>query len=335
MRFKYNLIFLVILCTGCAPFCKKKAEFNSALNDPHFQAALQPYTIQVVAPASGVDLDEVNALQSLKSLNIQIPRNLISNAITFHSNSDHERFRLLKKALISHQKNDIIWCLRGGYGSARIIDKLKTLPKPKTNKLFIGYSDITALHLFLSEHWGWKTVHGSVLVEILNSNKDPKNFYKLADIISRNVTELTLEPLKPLNNLAMKSTKVSGRLTGGNLSIVQTSLGTDWQIKAAKKILFLEEVGEKGYQIDRSLNHLKQSGILNQTKAIVFGDCVDCKEDAFLALEWFSAETKIPVFKTEQFGHGKVNYPMVYNIKAEIVPIKDTKDFTLIMYLKD
>lgn len=326
----YYTIFIVLcfqlFLAGCEGVKEEKKEgevtFNSVVYDPNFQALMQPYPIRLIAPASGIDPNKIPALQSLTFLKLSIPENLIVNKIPYHSNSDADRLEMLKQAIYEAPEK-IIWTLRGGYGTARLIDSLRTLPTPKNEKIFIGSSDNTALHLFMSQHWGWKTIHGAGLNGLLNPNQDPENFSKLAQLIAHKKSNITIDHLVPMNNAAnavkKANQKISGKLTGGNISIIQTSIGTDWQIQSEGKILFLEEVNEKGYQVDRLLHHLKQAGVFKGVKAIVFGDFADPKDEwVELALERFAKEMDIPIYKTDEFGHGTKNYPLIYNSESEI-----------------
>lgn len=300
---------------------QEKTVVNPVVSNPNFKEALDSRTIKMIAPASGTDPKKIETLRNLAEYNIQIPEDIMEQAVVFHSNSDEQRFKFLKAALYDKSKKTIVWTLRGGYGAARLIDKLEKLPPPKQEKIFIGFSDVTALHLFLSQRWGWKTIHGSGMSEWVMSHKDPQNLQKIVDIIAKRVDFTSINHLKPLNKSAQKIKKLTGRLTGGNLSIVQTSLGTDWQIKTQGKIVFLEDTSEKGYKIDRTLHHLKQAGVFDKAKAIVFGHFVDPQDEHVdLALERFATDVQIPIFKTDQFGHGKINYPLIYNAKSEIIP---------------
>jgi len=312
-----------------------KKSVNPVLQDQSFQEAFQPYTIQLVAPGSGTEPEKIEQLRTLTQLKINIPENVMAESIIFHANSDEERLKQLINALYDRSRSTLIWSLRGGYGSARLIQALSQLPKPKTEKVFIGFSDLTALHLFLSQQWGWNTIHGSGLAGLLNPTQDPQNFQKIAQIVSKKESVLKLTPLTPLNAPAKNLKKISGRLTGGNLTMIQTSIGTLWQIETTGKILFLEDTGSKGYQIDRTLHHLKQAGLLKHVRGIVFGDFSDSPDAAHVAvaLERFANETQIPIFKTDQFGHGKLNYPLIYNAKSEIVLNKNTQEFELRMLL--
>ncbi len=337
MKVKYGvLLLMILLSTGCAKLQReKKPEFNPIVHDSHFQQAMSIRKIKLVAPGSGTEPEQIQQLHSFQFLNVEIPENLVTKAIAFHANSDEERLKLLKSALNDNSKNTIVWSLRGGYGSARLINDLNKLPKPKYEKVFIGYSDMTALHLFLSQNWQWKTINGAGLLDLLNAKKDPQNFEKIVDILSKKNRFASITNLKLLNPAQFKQVKLTGPLTGGNLTIVQTSLGTNWQIQTAGKILFLEDVGEKGYQVDRALNQLKQAGVLKNVKAIVFGDFADPVDDKVdLALDRFAQEMKMPVFKTDQFGHGKKNYPLIYNAASEIVRDKNNESETFNLNMK-
>jgi len=333
------MTMITTINTGCNTLHKEqKPEFNPIVQDPHFQQAFSTKTIKLIAPASGTEPEKIQRLQTLNQFKMDVPENLTTQAIAFHSNTDEERFKALKNALLdTEDPNAIIWTLRGGYGTARLIQDLKQLPKPKHEKIFIGFSDITALHLFLSQHWQWKTIHGAGILEFLNPNHDPKNLQMIADIITKKGSHLDIKELKllnpnPINNNHTKFKKITGRLTGGNLSIVQTSLGTPWQIKTRGKIVFLEDVSVKGYHIDRSLNHLKQAGVFKHAKAIVLGDFTNLQDDKIdLAIERFAKEMQVPVFKTDTFGHGFKNYPLIYNAASSIAEDPESGSFTLKM----
>lgn len=316
--------------------CTSKPTENATVHDPAFVQALANKRIVVIAPASAVEPEELERLKALKQFNIVIPDNLQDISNVYHAHNDKQRLAFLKEALTSSSKNDIIWALRGGYGSARLIAELKKIPKPKQEKLLIGYSDITALHLFLSQDWGWKTIQGPVLNEFLNPRRDPENLKRLGQLISGQVKTTELTDLIPLNAAAqaVHSKPITGKLTGGNITLVLSSIGTTWQIQTAGKILFLEDHKVEGYKLDRELHHLKEAGLLKNVKAIILGD-LKPRENTGLpdkieyAVNRFANETKIPVFKSEQFGHGPVNYPMVYNAESTIA--KANTHFSLTM----
>ena len=343
--FKKNAYIAVILllCAGCTNMLQTKPAVNPIVNNTDFQKTFNTRPIRLIAPASGSDPQTIEALRTTTHLNMDIPDNLIEKSMIFHANSDENRFLQLKNALNDKSNSTIIWTLRGGYGSARLVDYLSQCPKPETEKIFIGFSDVTALHLFLSQRWGWRTIHGAGLAKILDPTQDLQNFERIATIVSKSKKTLSLNPLTPLNTAALNTKKISGRITGGNLTIIQTSIGTHWQIQTAGKILFLEEVGEKGYRIDRALNHLKQAGLLKRVRAIVLGQFLspDVSKDSSVsetiavAIERFAKDTEIPVFKNEQFGHGNINYPLVYNVKSEIIVNETPSEFSWVMHLEN
>lgn len=305
---------------------------NTPLNEPMFQTAFQNKSIHIVATASGTTPEMMAKLHEFitsTNLTIHMPNQLLSNDIPYHASLDTYRLEQLKTALYDPTENNIIWTLRGGYGSARLLDALQTLPIPDTYKTFIGFSDNTALHLFLSQQWGWKTIHGSGFTQLFDSTQDPENFRRITNIISQKNPESCISNLMPLNNIAQKnlshsqSTTITGHLTGGNLTVLESSIGTHWEAQTAGKILFLEEVNEKGYRIDRSLYHLYQAGLLQTVKAIVLGEFSSPPNDSTIpfALNRFAQEMdtyQIPIYKTNQFGHGNKNYPLIYNAQSEI-----------------
>lgn len=334
------LLGLAVL-VGCHLFKEEKSaqKYNAVLQNSKFIQALEKYKILLIAPGSGTAPEKIFFLKEIHDLNIIVPENVLTEAIAFHANSDEGRFEALKSALNTNNPTTLLWSLRGGYGSARLIEHLKKMPKPKTQKIVIGYSDMTALHLFLSQKWGWKTIHGAMLIDLLNDKKDPLNFQKIADLLTNSDTltqknvQIEINNLQPLNESARKLLSTQGVLTGGNLTMVQTSIGTNWEIITKNKILFFEDEGEKGYRIDRALHQLKQAGLLDGVKAIVFGEFTATDEFAPLALQRFAQETQIPIFKTDEFGHGVKNYPLIYNAKSKIEKSKDGSNYDLIMQL--
>lgn len=292
--------------------------------------SLKNISITVVAPATGADNKTLSDLKNINGLNLQIPSKCYAKGkLPFLASSDEVRFNCLQDALFDESDN-IVWSLRGGYGSARIIPDLLKLSKPNKEKFFIGYSDITALHLFLSQEWGWKTIHGSNIADLLKPEQDQGNFTKLAEILKGKVKQVTIDNLVPLNDIAKSSDLVNGKLTGGNLTMVQTSIGTSWQIKTKGKILFLEDVNVVPFRLERELLHLKQARLLEDVKAIIFGSFGKDLDATMLVLRNFADSLDIPVFKTNRFGHEKINDPIIYNTNSKIIK---SKEFKLVMGL--
>ena len=291
--------------------------------------------IYLVAPASGIALDRLQALKSaLRDAQVIIPDQLITSESLFHASSDENRFQQFMAACTDETTDGIVWALRGGYGSARLLARLQQAVKPPRKKIFIGCSDNTALHLFLSQHWQWAGIHGAGLAQCIEEeSRDAANFSRLLEIINRDVKQQTFDALLPMNHLARTSLVITGPLQGGNLTLIENSIGTGWQAQTAGTILMLEDTGEKGYRVDRSLLHLKQAGLLHGVRAVVLGEFLtpDSTGIAY-ALQRFADEIDIPVYKTSLFGHGKINYPFVYGARAELA-LTETDLALLTMYL--
>jgi muramoyltetrapeptide carboxypeptidase len=217
-----------------------------------------------------------------------------------------------------YEKKKYLWCVRGGYGSARLFKALNDLTPPPEPRVIIGFSDITFLHLFLNQKWGWKTIHGAM--PGTTADQDSHNFRLIKEIMDKKKGTLTYGGLTPLNTSASTQKKICGTITGGCLTLLVNSLGTGWQLSAGDKILMIEDVGVRGYEIDRNLTHLKQSGVLKGVQTIVFGSFLPKDDDKYCpkALETFAREIKIPVFSCNWFGHSFKNYPVPFGCPAKI-----------------
>jgi muramoyltetrapeptide carboxypeptidase len=264
--------------------------------------------IDIIAPSGSFPaeiLPQIAAFLAERGLTARIPTNILGNDLLC-ANSDAIRFALLKEALYA-EDSDLIWCVRGGYGAARLLPDLAKLTPPKRKKLLVGFSDITALHLFLTQKWGWETIHGPTARQVVEDH-----------------FPFVLPPLKlqqvlvPLN-AAAENCQVTAPLTGGNLKLVESSLATFWQIEVEGKILMLEEVNEPAYRVDRCLNHLLQAGVFSEVKAVVFGDfTVSTSTERVVVqavLDAFAQKMKsCPIFHAPFFGHGSQNEAWGYRL---------------------
>ncbi len=278
--------------------------------------------IEVVAPSSaGKDPSHLeNSIKYYSDLGFEIryPKDMLDFSNTFHANTDEFRSKTLIDALNSSSK--IIWSWKGGYGASKLIPSLLRLPQPKTEKFFIGFSDITALHIFLNQHWGWKTIHGASFSNPVRHEFDLQNTVDVLDIISGKKKEIVINDLV---NLANPANEITGEITGGNLSMLEQSLGTAWQVDMTDKIVILEDVDERGYRIDRILDHLLQAGILDKAKAVIFGQFTGSQEKDGtdhipIAIDSFCKKVSYPVFRTNLIGHDRRNVPFVYGAIGSI-----------------
>lgn len=281
-------------------------------------------TVDIIAPAAGCHPEVADKLkQFLESwgLKCHIPQDLFGDDLLC-ANSDDKRLEHLLNAL-SNKRSKAVWCLLGGYGSTRLIPLLSQIkPLPQT-KLFIGFSDITALHIFLQKQWGWKTIHGPSGRQAALKLVADESIQLLKTILFREQQTIQFDNLQPLNNSAKQNTVIQAPIIGGNLCLIEASLGTSWQIDTTNKILLVEETNERGYRIDRMFEHLKQAGVIQQAKAILLGDFTggnetDGKSLVNDTLTQFANHCEIPVLKIENVGHGKVNHPIVFGQPTEL-----------------
>jgi muramoyltetrapeptide carboxypeptidase len=282
--------------------------------------------IEVIAPSSGMPLDEAsNSIENLRDYGfvINTPNDLLYYSHNkFHANSDEYRLAHFKEAITSDSK--AIWTLRGGYGSAKLIPELIKMGKPENEKFFIGFSDITNLNIFLNQFWGWKPIHGPVISQIGKEDYSQDGVKSVIDIITGQTDVINLSDLECYSN--NNPQEIKGEITGGNLTVLTTTLGTPWQIKGEGKILFFEDIQERGYKVDRMLNHMKNAGVFNGIEAVVFGNFdggneADGSNHVEYALRKFAEENSFPVFKSNMFGHGYNNIPLV--IGAETIISKE------------
>jgi len=269
-------------------------------------------TVDIVATSSKCN---PNALGNMKELieswglQCHIPDDLFGDSLLY-ANSDEKRFEHLKNALLN-TTSKAIWCLLGGAGASKLIPMLSQIKPPSHSKIFIGFSDITALHIFLQGQWGWSTIHGPSGFQASQNKVSMDSVNLLKNILFNKDYSFSYDQIVPLNQLAEN-----------NLQI-EASLGTSWQINTKNKILFIEEINERAYRVDRVLAHLSQAGIFDQVKALLFGDFVDKGEpDGTLlvqeTLEQFAKQCSLPVLQISNVGHGLVNNPILLGSSAKL-----------------
>jgi muramoyltetrapeptide carboxypeptidase len=214
----------------------------------------------------------------------------------------------------------VIWAFRGGYGAGRLIPSLHELPLPMYPKILIGYSDITALHIICTQKYGWSTLHGRTLSEFIVRKTNEAEISAMKEALFGRV-KATFNNLKLLNTVNLSDKEIKSEVVGGNLALIQTSLGTPWQFNADNKIVLLEDVDERGYSIDRMLTHLTHAGIFDKALAVMIGDimCNPEKDGTMLcdmAVARFANSLNIPVLSCSQVGHGEYNWPVPFNMPA-------------------
>jgi muramoyltetrapeptide carboxypeptidase len=281
--------------------------------------------IDIVAPSSSCTVEELNhAIKWIEQngYKARVPADLLQ-PLDFLANTDKKRFTILKNALTS-KSSKVVWCLRGGYGSIRLVPdllKLKKVPQ----KFFIGLSDITIIHQFLNQKWNWGTIHGPILSRTMSERKRQADYDELFGLLSGQKNQIDFSGLMPINKAALKTKKnITSKMMGGNLATFCSMLATPLSPKVNNHFLFFEDISERGYKIDRMLNQLDQAGIFKKCKGIFFGDIINSDESNGKNLVWptiekFFKDKNIPVFKGVESDHSEKQRPLFLNTKAELL----------------
>jgi muramoyltetrapeptide carboxypeptidase len=196
------------------------------------------------------------------------------NSSNYFSGSDEERLQDLQEMLDDPQISAIL-CARGGYGLTRIIDKInftKFLEKPKW---IIGFSDITILHSHIYSNFGITTLHAVMANAFNDADEDDKSITSFRKALEGKKINYTV-PVHPFN----RKGEVIGELVGGNLAMIAHGIGSDSDIKTKGRILFLEDVGEYRYNIDRMTYQLKRAGKFSKLGGLIVGGFTDMKDTA-------------------------------------------------------
>jgi len=243
--------------------------------------------VGMITPAGIINKKRLeNAIKNMKSIGLtpyHTDRVLLKKG--YLAGSDKVRIEELHQ-MYADKSIKGIWCIRGGYGTTRIVDQLDFNLIKKNPKPLIGYSDITALLNTIQRKTGSPCYHGPVGVSTMTdySKEHFAPIFGTSKTYTINHAKENIEKAKtnPLFQFyTIKSGTVKGKMVGGNLTLVTSLIGTKHQVNAKNRILFLEDVGEEPYRIDRMLTQLISSGALNKVRGIVFGICAGCnrKED--------------------------------------------------------
>jgi muramoyltetrapeptide carboxypeptidase len=294
---------------------------------------IQGDTIGIVAPASApIDpqaIDRsVKVLQRL-GFKVKLGRHLRKRR-GFLAGSDGERVGDLMTMFRDPEVKAIL-CVRGGYGTARLLPLLDYRMIRANPKIFVGYSDITSLHCGFLKKANLVTFHGPMLHSDF-CKKDMPDF-TLQSFLN------TLTRPHPAGSICkgyqgktvsiLRRGKVSGRLVGGNISLLCTTLGTPYQPSFKEKILFLEDLDEPPYRFDRMLTHLLNAGVLQQVAGVAVGinrNCIDPKAEKTKeyrqtvedVLTERLAGLRVPVVTGLPFGHVPLNATLPVGVQAEL-----------------
>lgn len=291
-------------------------------------------TIAILAPA-GILKGRAETIQKAKELaqswglNVVLGENLFNQNNHF-AGTDDERAEDFQKAL-DNPNIKAIWAARGGYGSVRLLDRLDFTKFMGNPKWIIGYSDITAFHNHI-HNLGFETLHAMMATSL---EEKPEEITKTISSYKKALFGEQLSYSIPSSNYNRLG-EVSGQLIGGNLAIVTSMLGSKSQLDTKDKILFLEEIGEYKYSIDRMLQSLKRANYFSTIKAVIIGDISLIKNNT---TKWGSTVEQlildalpkdIPILFDFPAGHEPDNRAMIFGRKIKMTVNKGNQLSTVI-----
>ncbi|SPE77571.1 putative murein peptide carboxypeptidase [Flavobacterium columnare] len=269
-------------------------------------------TVAIVATArKNIDDNLKPAIELLKSWGLEVK---IGSTIGLDLNqlagTDEQRAKDFQEQL-DNPNIKMIWCVRGGYGTVRMIDLLDFTKFKENPKWIVGFSDVTVLHSHLNT-MGYKSIHGIMPVTVAKATTQAKESLKTT-LFENEYLEYDLEP-HPMNRFG----QAKGELVGGNLSILYSLLGSPSAIDCTDKILFIEDLDEYLYHIDRMMMNLKRNGCLESIKGILVGGMTKMKDneipwgkDALQIVNDVTKKYNIPIVFEFPAGHIRDNRALI------------------------
>ena len=261
-------------------------------------------TIRIIAPARKITIEELNySVEFLRGqgFNVDFGQNLFSQHHQF-SGTDQQRKLDFQQAL-DDDNVKVIWFARGGYGSVRIIDKIDFSSFKKSPKWICGYSDMTVFHAYITDVVKQISVHATMPINVQGAEIELHSLKTMLSILQTGKAEYVI-PSHPLNRTGV----ANGKLCGGNLSVLYSLNGSSSDLQTEGKILFIEDVDEYLYHIDRMLMCFKRAGKLKNLSALIVGGMSDMHDNA------------VPYGKTAQeiiYEHvAEYDYPVCFGFPA-------------------
>lgn len=263
-------------------------------------------TVAIVAPAGILknregEINKAKVLLKSWGLHAVVGKHVFNQGQHF-AGTDDERCEDFQNALDNKTIN-AIWCARGGYGSVRILDKLDWTNFKENPKWIIGYSDITAIHSEV-HNIGFQSLHAMMCTSLQDDSETIRETIStFKDAIFGKTLNYTLAGSKYNQPGA-----VTAPIVGGNLTILHTMLGSETSIDTSGKILFIEEIGEYKYHIDRMLQSLKRAGYFDNCKGVIVGDMTKIKRNT---TPWGASIEQLILDALSEY-----NFPIAFNMKA-------------------
>ena len=280
-------------------------------------------SIAICCPAGYMDKEKVSTCVStleMEGYHVIVGETVGGNSQNYFSGTDDERLEELQRFL--DDKNiDAILFARGGYGISRIIDNICFKKYLKHPKWIIGFSDVTVIHTYLFSNFKIASLHASMAAAFNDGGDKSENILSLLAALKGEKADYHIEA-----NTSNRNGSASGKLVGGNLTLLTNGIGTSSDIKTDKCILFLEDLGEQLYNIDRMLVQLKRSGKLKNLAALVVGGFTDLKDterpfgkNMYEIINDLVAEYDYPVCFDFPVSHAEHNVALKHGLKHKLI----------------
>ncbi len=300
------IVFFSIFLLGKSTVIAQNNSPNTTKNliqPPYLKAG---DTVAIVAPSGVLKnrnavIDTAKALLKSWGLHVIVGKHVFSQNNHF-AGTDEQRCQDLQDAM-DNPKISAIWCARGGYGTVRILDKLDYTKFKKHPKWLIGYSDITGLHNQIHNQ-GFESLHAMMCTSLQDNPEDiTETIETFKDALFGTTPHYTLK-----GSSYNKTGTATGMLVGGNLTLLHTMLGSNTSINTSGKILFIEEIGEYKYHIDRMLQSLIRAGYFDNCKGVIVGDMTKIKKNT---TPWGSSIEQLICDALAGY-----NFPIAFNMPA-------------------
>jgi muramoyltetrapeptide carboxypeptidase len=276
--------------------------------------------VRLIAPASPFDHEAFRAgkrvLEGLGVVPVVGQEEFARDG--FLAGSDQRRAEKLTEAL-GEEDTKAVWCIRGGYGTARVLPLLDLRSLRRHPKLLIGFSDVTALLVQLTRPGGFVTIHGPVITQLPRLPATDLRWLKALLFGTRAPQRVPLGRTRTL-----VPGKAEGTLVAGNLSTLASLAGTPFAPDLRDTVLCLEDVNEQAYRLDRLFWQIVSAGLLKGVRGVVVGELVGCKpggtgrHSARSVLERAIVALGLPALSGAAFGHGRRNLALPVGVRARL-----------------
>jgi len=269
-------------------------------------------TVAIAATARHINIEQIRIATNIFEswgLKVVLSKHLFEQKNAF-AGTDNQRAEAFQE-LLDNDKIDAIVIARGGYGTIRIIDKIDFTQFVKKPKLIAGFSDVTVLHAHINQNFGIQTIHSCMPITMQGNYLNELTNQSFKDILFGETVNYQFEQ-HSLNNCQ----NMSGKLVGGNLSVLYSLLGSNSQLNLTNKILFLEDIGEYYYHIDRMMQGLDRAGVFKNLKGMLVGGMNNMNENnppfafnksCYQIINEVISKYNFPVFYGFPAGHENLN----------------------------